>query len=201
MPPIMQSIMQSAWSSLPELKLSRADRVATPVRWTRNRHTFKELGCIDNELLQHRSVGDHRALRTGPCTDLALSWPGGKVIIAHLRWHLRCAAKYPDLPIHPEPRKQQAYIGIAGELAALMAVVIGIKNKVALVIKTPQQQVSRSRVSGCISRCKHHCVRLWDTFGLGLLKPQPQEHNRVCVGSFLIQLAYVVVRASIQIHT
>jgi hypothetical protein len=55
-----------------------------------------------------------------------------------LRSDLLGASKYPDLPIHPEPRKQQAYIGIAGELAALVAVVIGIENQVALVIKTPE---------------------------------------------------------------
>jgi hypothetical protein len=42
------------------------------------------------------------------------------------------------LPIHPEPRKQQAHIGIAGEFAALMAVVIGIENQVPMVIKAPQ---------------------------------------------------------------
>jgi hypothetical protein len=83
------------------------------------------------------------------------------------------------LAIHPEPGKQQAYIGIAGEFAALMALMIGIENQVPVVIKAPQQQVSSSRVTGSISSCKHHCVWLWDTFGLGLLKPQPQEHNWV----------------------
>ncbi len=71
----MQPIMEATWSALPELKLSRADRVATPVRWTRNRDTFKALGCIDNELLLHRPVINHRALRTSPGTDLALAWP------------------------------------------------------------------------------------------------------------------------------
>ena len=132
-----QAVVQPALAPLPELPLIGLEAVATPVRRAR-RHQHELRAVLGGVGHQHAPARDHLALRAGPGADARIERAAGKVFVAFFVTDLfhKALDAHHTLQLHPV--ELQRHIGVAGNLAALAAVVIGKPDDAALVVALDQ---------------------------------------------------------------
>src|SRR6185437_14307758 len=129
-----------------ELEALGDDPYAAPVRRPRNRRCEARIGLAEARF-ERRAIGDSRALRRCPCTELRVTWTLREIVVRLLRARPLGAPFDADLPLELRPEEEQRGAGVRSEVAALATVVVRMEDEAAGVHRF-QQHDPRGRLTG-----------------------------------------------------
>ena len=192
---IAQAVVQAALAALPELPLIGLEAVATPVRRARrHQHELRaKLGGIGH---QHAAARDHLALRAGPGANARIQRTAGKVFVAFGVAHFFDNALDAHHAFQLYPVELQRHIGVAGNLAALAAVVIGKPDDAALV-KSLDQDHARAGAHVAAHGGHGHGVGLGHFRGNGFFQPLVKLLQGGCVRGVFVEFGALVALAKV----
>ncbi len=162
--------MQAAATALPEFDGLGVHAVAAPVGRRGDFGTGVFFIQRLHGVLKHGAAVDDGTLLRDPRAKLAGARTGVEVGVAFFAGEAGDRALDDDLALQRDPRKQQGNTGVFGEIAALAALVVGVKNEAASV-EALEQNRARGRTALSRRGGERHGVGLGDLGGLGLLKP------------------------------
>ena len=188
--------MQAAAAPLPKFHGLRGNAVSSPVG--RHRHFgagvffFQGLHAV----FQHGATVDDGTLLRHPCAELVGARPRVEIGFAFLDGKANDRAFDDDLPFKRHPLEQQGNAGVFGKIAALAAVVVGVKNETASV-EAFEQNGARRRPALARGGGERHGIGLGDFGGLGFLEPFFELAEWITRQVFFEESSEVVVFAKI----
>ncbi len=187
--------MQAALATLPELPAIGLQPVAAPVGRTRwgERKPRRVLGGIGH---QHRAPCNHLALRAGPGAQARIERTAGIVGIALFGRDFFDPSFNAHHALEFDPVKLQRRVGVAGQILALAAVVIGVPDDAVLIEAFDQHHPGRGSEAG-VDRGQSHRVGFGQLGGDGLLQPLAKLRQRVGMGGTFVEFGALIAFAQI----
>src|SRR6185312_16103278 len=170
------ALVQAELGAVPELDRVRLDQVAAPVRRARHVAAFELALVARHALVEALAAGQVLRLQRGPGADLAAARPRAQVRVGFLRLQLARHALHPHLHATAQllPVEAQRHLRVRRQLAALVAVVVGVEAQAALV-HALQQHDARGHAAVGVHRGQVHRGGLGVAGGLRLLQQLPES--------------------------
>src|SRR5690606_15254769 len=139
-PQILETVVETVFSPLPELEYVRLHPATAPDTWQRTFDVAELIAHLRELRLQGLARIDPAALPRRPGRQLAVAGPADEIAEHVGRAEPPGYTADDDLAIHRIPGKMQADPGIGGNMPGLAAAQVGIEHQAALVDMLEQHQ-------------------------------------------------------------